>query len=343
MGGALARSRPHGQTGAAQPSRRIPFPVHLLPRAGLVARRHREGLRRGEVPERSGGSSGALPRLRAGTAVRASRRRLRRRHRDRRDACSRIRRHADPGIARLPVVHACALPRRAGARSTGAHNSGSRVRSARGRAARPLGARSADPRSGDRGGFRVRRLRARAAADRLVDPARADRGGNVDRARPRLVRVVRLTPLHVVADRYRLPPPDDHLRPLGDRRVHDRRRDPARACRACLGTRGALPNERRDDPARRVHRGRRVLRRVHRGQGVVHLDDLRDPRRGAESHLRQPRRLHRRGALVHAGAVPDRPVGARDGRDRLPDRDDALPRLRAPLLGRASASRSSSG
>ena len=52
----------------------------------------------------------------------------------------------------------------------------SRVRSARGRAARPVGARSAGSRGGDRGGLRVRRLRARAAPDRLRGPGASGSG-----------------------------------------------------------------------------------------------------------------------------------------------------------------------
>ena len=157
-------------------------------------------------------------------------------------------------------------------------------------------------RSGARRGSSRRRVRARAAADRLRGPGASGSGGDADRARPRLAR---RRSSHTTPTSWQigtaLPPPAVHLRPLGGRRVHDRRRRPAGARRACLGARRALPDARRDASCSACSSASTVvLRSLHRGQGVVPLDDLRDPRRGAEPDLPRPARLRRRGALVHA-------------------------------------------
>ena len=76
---------------------------------------------------------------------------------------------------------------------------------------------------------------------------------------------------------------------------------------------------------------------VHRGEGVVPLDDLRDPRRGARPDLPRTGRL--RGHRALGDRRPDALVpGAAVGRRRrVPARHDAVPQQRAPLLGRARA------
>ena len=319
--------------------RPVRIALRVLPRAGVVGRRDRAGLRSREVPERGRDDGVALPCLRARAAVRPTPAVVRRGDRGRSDPVARAHRRLDARVARVLLVDARDL---SGRTRTAAPDPVRRIVAGRSRrphrSVRPRPASGARARRRGRGCDLRGDVTASPCGDPNLDAGRAlPRGGPAGRGRDRSRRGPDPPLLRVVRRDALLAP---RCSPTACGRSA-RLPSGSASCRSSSRSPGSSAATRR--PAR-IARCSRCSPRRPSGFGLYTA--VKASFISSTFAIRvEERNLIYLSPIVFVAAVRcvagrrvrPLPLAPRRRRRRLAPVVDALPRVRAPLLGRVRA------